>query len=136
MAYTALYIATTDITDSLARDFVNGSDARLDTWMQNTDEEVQALALSLGVTVDVIYTPLNYRVKEYAVAYYCFLLFQDTYGENTVEQDENDIYKKKLEWYANRVDALLPQITKEMFIQSVDTLTPVQMVNTGVLYRA
>jgi hypothetical protein len=114
MTYTPLYIATTDITDSIARDFVSGNDSRLDIWMERTDEEVQALAMSLGVGVSSIVVPVNYRIKEYAISYYCFHIFQDCYGKNEVEDNDNDIYKLKLSYYNERVNFLRPQITKDI----------------------
>lgn len=136
MAYTALYITTTDITDSVARDFVSNTDSRLDIWMENTDLNLQALALSLGVQKDSIYTPLNYYVKEFCIAYWCFQAFQDGYGENDVEQDSNDIYKIKLEYYANKVEKLRAQISREMILQEMQSLSNTNMVSCGVIYRA
>ena len=138
MSYTALYIANTDITDSIARDFITNSDSRLDTWMRNTDDEIKALALSLGVSIESIVTPVNYRIKEYAIAYYCFALFQDCYGENEVEDNANDIYKIKLEWYANRVNALRGLISKEMFFYEATANIPASsmVANTGIIWVA
>ena len=135
MAYTPLYIATTDITDSLARDFIAGSDARVDKWMERTDGELQSMALSLGVPVESIYTPLNSRVKEYAVAYFCFLLFQDTNGENDVENPDNEVYLVKLKWYMERVGFLQTQITRELMMNVMTALDASQMVSTGIMWR-
>lgn len=135
MPYTPLYIATTDITDSIARDFVNGSDARLLQWMQRADEELGALAQSLGVPITSIYTPINSRVKEYVIAYYCFILFQDVNGENEVENPENEVHLKKLLWYQERVNFLRGFITKEMLLQDASALTPAQTITTGVIWR-
>ena len=135
MSYTPLYIATTDITDSLARDFINGSDARVDKWMERTDGEIQSMALSLGVPVGSIYTPLNSRVKEYAVAYFCFLLFQDTNGENDTENPENEVYLIKLKWYMERVGFLQTQITRELLTNVMTSVTAAGMVSTGIMWR-
>jgi len=139
MSYTAKYIEFTDITDSVVSDFlISGSaDSRADKWMENTDLEIEMLALERGVTSTSIYeTPLSYRVKEYAMAYLCFLVCQDCFGTNDVEIEQNETYLKKLEYYRNRCELLKSQITKEMFLNTAQSLSPVQLVQTGVLYRA
>lgn len=137
MSYTPLYIAFADITDSVVRDFINLNDTRKDTWMTNTDLEIQALALEKGVYATSIYTTtLGYRIKEYAIAYFCFLVCQDCTAENSVDVPENESYFKKLIWYKERCELLKSQITKEMFLNTAQSLTPMQMVSTGVLYRA
>jgi len=139
MPYTAKYIAFTDITDSVVRDFVQtgAEDGRHDIWMENTDLELEALALEKGVYATSIFiAPLGYRIKEYAIAYFCFLVCQDCTAENSVEVVENESYFKKLIWYKERCEMLKSQITKEMFLNTAQSLTPVQMVSTGILYRA
>jgi len=139
MAYTAKYIAFTDITDSVVRDFVQSGaeDGRHDIWMENTDLELEALALERGVVSTSIYeTPLSYRIKEYAIAYFCFLVCQDCTAENNVDVPENESYFKKLIWYKERCELLKSQITKEMFMNTAQSLSPYQMVQTGILYRS
>jgi hypothetical protein len=139
MPYTAKYIAFTDITDKVVADFlVSGSeDASHDIWMENTDLEIEQVALERGVYSTSIYLiPLGYRIKEYAIAYLCFLVCQDCFGVNDVEVEQNETYLKKLEYYKNRCELLKSQITKEMFLNTAQSLTPVQMVQTGILYRA
>jgi len=139
MSYTAKYIAFTDITDSVVSDFIQSGaeDSRHDTWMENTDLEIEQLALERGVYATSIYIdPLGYRIKEYAIAYFCFLVCQDCFGVNDVVIEVNETYLKKLEYYKNRCELLKSQITKEMFLNTAQSLTPVQMVSTGILYRA
>jgi hypothetical protein len=137
MPYTALYITTSDITDSIARRFVSANDSRLDTWMERTDDEVDAVAMAINVSPENIQTPIHPRIKEYAIAYYCFLIFQDAYGCNEVEDDDNDIYKLKLTYYADRCAALRNQLTKEMFLYESGTDIPASgMVNSAVIWLA
>lgn len=138
MSYTAKYIAFSDITDSVVRDFVQSGaeDSRHDIWMENTDLELEQLALERGVVSTSIYEPLNYRIKEYAVAYLCFLVCQDCFGENSVDLPENEVYIKKLEYYAKRCELLKTQITKEMFLNTAQNLSPVQMVQSTYMYRS
>ena len=116
MPYTAKYIATTDITDSLAKNFIDGTDSRLDAWMTNTDLEIESIAQEKGIsTTQIEKTPLHYKIKEYAVAYYCSLIFQDCFGMNTVEIEANEAYKAKLTYYLDKCNFLRPNLTKEMF---------------------
>lgn len=117
MPYTAKYIATTDITDSVARDFVDLIDPRIDTWMTNVDLELESIAQEKGVAPEQIEkTPLHYKIKEYSIAYYCFLVFQDCFGENEVELATQEVHKQKLDYYLNKCNYLRPNLTKEMFI--------------------
>jgi hypothetical protein len=103
--------------------------------MQRADEELGALAQSLGVAITDIFTPVNSRVKEYVIAYFCFLLFQDCNGENDPENPENEVHLKKLAWYNERVNFLRGYITREMLTQDAVTLTAAQTITTGVIWR-
>lgn len=135
MSYTAKYITTSDIGDSLARDFVAGTDSRLDMWMSNTDLEIESIAQEKGITASLIEkTPLHYKIKEYAVAYYCFLIFQDCFGENSVELAENEVYKAKLTYYLEKCNFLRPNLTKEMFYVEGSTLTPADRISGGQIW--
>lgn len=136
MAYTAKYITTADLTDSLARDFVAAQDARVDKWMENTDLEVECIGLSLGVQPDNIYEPVNYKIKEYAVCYFYFLLFQDCYAENDVDLTDNESYLNKLKWYKERCNELRPALTKELFTMVYTSVQPSGFVGTGLIFRS
>lgn len=139
MPYTAKYIAFADVTDSVVSDFLvaGAEDGRHDIWMENTDLELEQIALERGVVSTSIYeTPLNYRIKEYAVAYMCFLVCQDCFGVNNVEIEANETYLKKLEYYKTRCELLKSQITKEMFLNTAQSLSQVQMVQTSYMYRS
>ena len=133
MTYAALYITTADITDSVARDFI--SDSRVLIWMQRADEELGSLALTLGVPIASIYTPVNSRVRDYVIANFCYLLFRDVNGENEVENPGNEVHIVKMKQWKEVIDELRTLITKEQLLQVVTSLTPSQMVNVGVIWR-
>jgi hypothetical protein len=135
MPYTAKYIATTDITDSLAKNFISGTDTRLDTWMTNTDLEIESIAQEKGIAASYIEkTPLHYKIKEYAISYYCFLIFQDCFGMNNVEMADNEVYKAKLQYYLEKCNFLRPNLTKEMFYVEGSTLTPADRISGGQIW--
>ena len=135
MSYTAKYISTTDITDSVARDFVNATDSRLDIWMQNTDFEIESIAQEKGILpADISKTPLHYKIKEYAIAYYCFLIFQDCFGENEVELSAEEVHNQKLKYYLEKCNFLRPILTKEMFAITTADLTPSSRISGGLIY--
>lgn len=135
MAYTAKYITTAMITDSIARDFISGTDTRLDTWMENTDLEIESIAQEKGVlAANIKITPLHYKIKEYAIAYYCFLVFQDAFGENDVAVSENEVHHMKLKYYLDKCNFLRPILTKDMFWQESANLASEQRVSGGVIW--
>jgi hypothetical protein len=136
MPYTAKYIATTDITDSLAYAFIAGTDSRLDTWMTNLDLEIESIAQEKGISPTLIEkTPLHYKIKEYATSYYCYLIFQDCFGENNTQINvDQEIYKVKLEYYLQKCNFLRPLLTKEMFYIEGTSLTPSDRISGGQIW--
>jgi hypothetical protein len=134
MPYTAKYIATTDVTDSVARDFINGTDSRLDTWMANVDLEIESIAQEKDLATTEIETPIHYKIKEYAIAYYCFLIFQDAFGENAVEVDGQEIHEKKLKYYLEKCNYLRPTLTKAMFSTTGTSLTSSDRIGGGQIW--
>jgi L-ribulose-5-phosphate 3-epimerase UlaE len=134
MPYTAKYIATTDITDSIARRYISGSDARLDTWMTNTDLEIESIAQEHGLSTESITVPIHYKVKEYAIAYYCYLIFQDVFGSNEVENPEQEIHKMKLEYCLSKCNALRQMITKEMLSVTSSSLSAHERIHGGQIW--
>jgi hypothetical protein len=110
------FLSESDITDSLARDFITSNDSRVQNWLDDVDGEVLALAQELEVPLTSFTMPLHKKVLEYCQAYFCFSCFQDVFGRNDISQSTNETLKLKLDWYANRVDKLKSQITKEMLL--------------------
>jgi hypothetical protein len=128
------YITTADITDSVARDFVADVDTRLTAWMTNTTAEIESIAQEKGVAVADIETPIHYKIKEYAIAYYCFLIFQDSFGENDVEVAEMEVHERKLQYYLEKCNALRPTLTKEMFSVDNASITPANRIGGGQIW--
>lgn len=113
------FISSGDITDSLALDFINTNDSRVVTWLESVDGEILSIAQEREVTLTAISTPIHYKIFEYACSYFCFLVFQDSYGRNDPGQGvniNNEGIKLKLEYYHARCQALRPQLTREMFM--------------------
>jgi hypothetical protein len=134
MPYTAKYITTSDVTDSVARDFINGTDSRLDTWMTNTDREIESIAQSMDLSASEIETPIHYEIQKYAVAYYCFLIFQDAFGENAVEVDGQEIHEKKLKYWLEKCNYLRPTLTKAMFSTVGTSITSRDRIGGGQIW--
>jgi hypothetical protein len=131
----ATYIQSADITDSVIRAFVTAADSRLTTWYNRVDYEVISIAQERNVYSTSIITPLHYKIQEYAICYFCFLVCQDVYGTNNVETPEYEKYKLKLDWYQERCNSLRPTITAEMFTYTSASLSAHQRVGSGQLWR-
>jgi hypothetical protein len=124
----------TDVTDSLVRNFVSGSDTRLATWLANTDSEIESIAQERGLLATDIETPVHYKIKEYAIAYYCYLVCQDCFGENTVDIPEQEVYKVKLDYYLQKCNFLRPNLTKNMFLYESADLEPSDRIGGGQIW--
>lgn len=128
------------ITDTVVKRFVTAADTRLQTWLDNTESEIITIAKSFGVEeatfVDNVDTNgINYKVKGYIISYFCYLICQDVWCTNDVESSDQEIYKLKLEWYKNVCNDTLAQLTKEMFVYDLDSMSQVGMIGVGQLFR-
>lgn len=131
------FLATTDITDSIALDFINANDTRVDGWLEMVDGEILSIAQELDADIQAIVMPLHKKILEFAKCYYCLVNFQDTFGRNDVMQGGDETIMKKLEFYIARCNQLRPQLTKEMFNQNPSDLTARQRAaGTIQIYRA
>jgi hypothetical protein len=110
------FLDSTDITDSLAKDFLTATDANIDDWLDLVDGEILSLAQERDVPLQSISIPLHKKILEYCKAYFCFVCFQDRYGRNDITQAGNETLKLKLIWYKDRCETLRLQCTKEMFL--------------------
>lgn len=130
------YIETTDVTDTQAKAFITANDGRVTTWMARANAEVESVAQEKDVQIASISTPVHAKIKEYALAYLCFIIFQDVFGTNNNEVSELEKYKVKMEWYENRCQKLKPSLTYEMFTY---TSTAIRGLNRagghGLLWR-
>jgi hypothetical protein len=126
------YITTADITDSVALAFIANSDSRVAAWITNVDNEIKRLALTQGLTEGEIFTPLNSIVKEYAVNYFCLLVFKDNIGSNNIDVPDDEKYVKKYNLYVSECSRLRPLCTKALLSMDEDSVEASEM--TGVSY--
>ena len=129
------YILSTDITDSQAKAFVTASDSRVTTWLTRVDGEIESIAQEKNVLAANIVTPIHAKIKEYAMAYFCFQVFQDVFTTNNVETPEMEKYRLKLDWYSNRRTQLKAQLTPEMFYIASANLAANNRSGGGYLWR-
>ena len=129
------YIVTTDVTDTQAKAFITANDSRVTTWMARANEEVESIAQELNVPVASISTPVHPKIKEYALAYFCFVVFQDVFATNNVETPEIEKYRLKLDWYESRCTKLRPTLTYEMYIYTSTAIQAHNRVGAGRLWR-
>jgi hypothetical protein len=130
------YITATDITDTQARAFIAANDYRVSTWLSRANGEIESLAQEHNVATTSIETPIHPKVKEYALAYLCMIIFQDVFTTNNVENFEMEKYKIKLDWYEARCNKLRLMITKEMLDTTNTSLTSTARVGAGRLFRS
>jgi hypothetical protein len=129
------YISSSDITDSQARAFVTANDSRLSTWLARVEDEIESIAQERNVLASDIVEPVHYKIKEYALCYFSFLVFQDVFTTNNVETPEIEKYRLKLDWYKDRCNQLRPTLTKEMFQIESASLSANNRIGAGMLWR-
>lgn len=128
------------VTDTVVKRFITATDSRLQIWLDNTELEIITVAKTKGVdetsfVSNVDTNGMNYKIKTYIVAYFCYLVCQDVWCTNDVESSDQEIYKLKMEWYKSVCDEAVNQLTKEMFVYDLDSLSQVNMIGVGQLYR-
>ena len=128
------YITTADITDRTITNFITGNDSRLTAWMANTDAEIESIAQERGLLATDIETPVHYKIKEYAIAYYCYLVCQDCWGENTVEIPDQEVYKVKLDYYLQKCNFLRNNLTKSMFSYENTSISASDRIGGGQIW--
>jgi hypothetical protein len=130
------YISSDDITDSIVMQFISKNDTRIQKWLDLVDADLQSLAQDRGLVSSSITSPLsNAKVKEYAVCYFCYLVFRDNYGTNNVQVSDQEKHKLKLDFYASTCQKMRPTLTREMFLWPMNSMLPVNKVGGGVLWR-
>lgn len=114
------YITIADIEDELLKPLMQQSD------FDSADEEVNQLATDLGVTVDAINTtPLNVRVKNFAIAKACERRANMKTGFNPRSHQGGtgeDAYETKRKTYAQQADKLSTTITPYMLTGKYPTV--------------
>ena len=134
MAYA--YIAATDITDTVARKFVETQDLRVSAWIDRANAEVEALAISHDITAAYIITnPVHPMVLDFARAVFCEACFLDQIGTNNTDIPDEEKYYRKYQLYRDRLYTLRTQITPEMFNLAQASMTGAGMAGGGVMWR-
>jgi len=110
------FLDVSDITDSIAVDFITAGDTRFAAWLDLVDGELLSLAQERDCPLQSISIPLHKKILEYCKSYFCFVCFQDCFGRNDIAQTLQETIKLKLDWYALRCEKLRVQCTKEMFL--------------------
>ena len=116
----AYIVPATDVSDVDVKQFITANDANLTIWQTSVENELKALAAEHGLLESQIDTTVNSIVKEYLVAYYCYMVFRDKIGSVLSDGLSNDKYKQKFEIYGIECGRLRKRITKEMIYEGDD----------------
>jgi hypothetical protein len=135
-------ISSDDITDNVLRQPITRTtpDPRVQTWLDRTELELISIAQSVDVAVETFHQSfdlygLNYKVKEYAICYYCFICSQDLWGTTQDTPTLDEIYKQKIDWYLERCNDLRPTLTSDLFMLQSSSLDSGSQVYAGWLFR-
>jgi hypothetical protein len=128
------------ITDTIITRFITASDSRVQSWLDDTENDIMEVCKSFGVTENVFSNNvtnngLNYRIKQYMVAYFCSIVCEAVWCTNEVGTDEDEIYKVKLDYYTEKYQKIQMSLTKEMFEMDEDDLSMVDTISGGLLFR-
>ncbi len=134
MAYS--YITSTDITDTVAKKFVETQDLRVSTWLDRANAEVEALAISHDVaSTSIIVSPVHPMVLDFARSVFCENCFLDQIGTNNTDISDEEKYLRKYNLYRDRIYQLRVGITPEMFDTTQGSLTASDVAGGGVMWR-
>lgn len=103
------------LTDALALKFVEANDSRLDSWLTKVDNDINYKAMEYGLLTTQILLPLHPRIREYAEAYLCFMIFRDNIGVNNVETAQDEKYRVKYEEYKIELERTRKLLTRDIF---------------------
>lgn len=123
------YVSSGNFTNLVASDFT------LSGYISQANDEVESLALSLGVSTfsEIERNPLHPRVLKYAVEYGLVQLYLDKIGANNTDSTLNDKYLVLYETHNNILNKLRNDITPEMLTGDADS--PSETVGYSLLYR-
>ena len=104
------YIATTDVTDNVLSSLVTT------TYVEEGNDAIEQLTYDKGLDItDIDYSPLNYNVKRYGVAWTCWRMCVDYMGTNNTDLPvEIEKYAVKANQYRGEIDSLSLKITPYM----------------------
>jgi hypothetical protein len=103
------------LTDALALKFVDATDSRLDSWLTKVDNDINYKAMEYGLMTSQILLPLHPRIREYAEAYLCYMIFRDNIGVNNVETSQDEKYRVKFEEYRSELERTRKLLTRDIF---------------------
>lgn len=130
------YIDSTSITDTIAKRFVDATDTRVSTWVTRANEQIEMLALSLGVDETDIYTPLHPVIADFGRSVFCEQCFLENIGVNNIETPLDEKYRMKYDLYVDRIKTLRGQITRAMFDTTTADLDPEEVIGGNFFWRA
>lgn len=128
---------STDITDYDVKQFITANDARLATWSTAVDNELVAMAYQVGLVDDDISATVNPVIKEYLVAYYCYIVFRDNVGATNSDIPDQEKYFRKFEMYGIECNRLRKRCTKELIRNGTDNdaVSDINRAPVNVLLR-
>ena len=127
------FLDPSDITDSIAQQFINNNDPRVQTWLDNVDGEILALAQELDVPLTSISIPLHFKIQEYARDYYCYTCFKDTWAlAYTNKGEKENTVKASFDKYESICARSRSLITYELFVYTNLSLVGSQ-VSSGII---
>jgi len=130
------YITSSDITDTVARKFVETQDLRVSVWLDRANSEVEALATSHDVSVSsIVVSPVHPMIQDFARSVFCETCFLDQIGTNNPEIPDDEKYLRKYDIYKDRIYQLRIGITPEMFDTTQGSLTASDVAGGGVMWR-
>lgn len=111
------YLTTADITDTIKGSF------DLTNYLTLADAEIVNKARSYGLLETDIATPIDFCIKQWAVAWVLMRLCLDKTGASNPENIEGDKYFIKYNIYRDQNWYYAKKLTKEMFLGTVETQT-------------
>jgi len=129
------YITSADITDTVARRFIDATDTRVPEWIERANEQIEMLALKNGVDESYIQTPVHPVVSDYGRSVFCEQCFLENIGVNNIESPADEKYRIKYGMYVERIKMLAGQITAQMFDTTVSSLGTEDIIGGNTFWR-
>jgi hypothetical protein len=126
------YIVLTDITHVHIKQF---PDEEIQPYVDEANDQLEDLALQLGVDPTEIATPVPIVIKRYLSNYVVMRVAQDSMGSNGVEISAEDMYVVMAEGFKTICESLRKQITPELLMGVSDSNPKARSVSTGKLFR-
>jgi hypothetical protein len=133
------YINVNDITDSTVKSIINIDDPRIESWLDNIDNEFIGLAESVGLYTGTtsladLRSPIHPIVKNYLIALFCRLVCRDSIGSTDTDTPDTEVYRIKYDVYENECSRLAGQITREMLWVADGSLSQAERVGGGTIW--